>query len=144
MPVTTVRGPAERSLGNAILVSGSYRQHALGQGMLLSERPIADSEVHLLLDGLLVIEIDRRPAVEVGPGAIFDPAMRTPYSKEHVMVRARTPSRLAILPRAHLDDQALLGVAAEQTARLNTYSTDLGLPAGSPSATSGTRSSRSG
>ena len=70
--------------------------------------------------------------------------MRTPYSKEHVRVRARTPSRLAILPRAHLDDQALLGVAAEQTARLNTYSTDRALPAGSPSATSGTRSSRSG
>ena len=144
VPVTTVRGPAERSLGNAMLVSGSYRQHALGQGMLLSQRPIADSEVHLLLDGLLVIEIDRQPVVEVGPGTIFDPAMRTPYSKEHVRVRARTPSRLAILPRAHLDDQALLGVAAEQTARLNTYSTDLGLPAGSPSATSGTRSSRSG
>ena len=131
VPVTAVRGPAERSLGNAMLVSGGYRRHALAQGMLLSERPIADSEVHLLLDGLLVIEIDRQPAVEVGPGTIFDPAMRTPYSKEHVRVRARTPSRLAILPRAHLDDQALLGVAAEQTARLSTYSTDLGSSTGS-------------
>ena len=129
VPVTAVRGPAERSLGNAMLVSGDYRRHALAQGMLLSERPIANSEVHLLLDGLLVIEIDRRPALEVGPGAIFDPAMRTPYSKEHVTVRARTASRLAIVPRSHLDDQALLGVAAEQTARLNTCSTDLGLSA---------------
>jgi hypothetical protein len=56
--------------------------------------------------------------------------MRTPYSKEHVTVRARTPSRLAVLPRSQLDNQALLGVAAEQTARLNSCSTDLGLAAG--------------
>ena len=138
VPVTTVRGPAERSLGNAMLVSGGYRQHTLPEGMLLSDRPIADSEVHLLLDGLLVIEIDRQPAVEVGPGAIFDPSMRTPYSKEHVTVRARTPSRLAVLPRTQLDDKALLGVAAEQGARLDTCTTELGLSTGSSSATSGT------
>ena len=130
VPVTPVRGEAERALGNTMLVSGDYRQHALPEGMLLSERPIAAGEVHLLLDGLLVIEIDRHPAVEVGPGAIFDPAMRTPYSKEHVTVRARTPSRLAVLHRAQLDDQALLGVAAEQTARLNGCITHLGLAAG--------------
>jgi hypothetical protein len=128
VPVTPVRGPAERSLGNAMLVSGGYRQHALPEGRLLSERPIADSEVHLLLDGLLVIEIDRQAAVEAGPGAIFDPSMRTAYSKEHVTVRARTPSRLAVLPRAQLDDQALLGVAAEQVARLQATAPAAGSP----------------
>jgi hypothetical protein len=128
VPVTAVRGPAERSLGNAMLVSGGYRQHALPEGRLLSERPIAASEVHLLLDGLLVIEIDRRAAVEVGPGAIFDPSKRTAYSKEHVRVRAQTPSRLAVLPRAQLDDQALLGVAAEQIARLQATAPAAGCP----------------
>ena len=121
VPVTAVRGPAERSLGNAMLVSGDYRQHALPQGRLLSELPIADSEVHLLLDGLLLIEIDQRPALEVGPGAIFDPATRPPYSKEHASVRARTPCRLAVLPRDQLDSQALLDSAAEQASRLNAY-----------------------
>ena len=126
VPVTAVRGPAERSLGNAMLVSGDFRQHALPRGTLLSERPIADSEVHLLLDGLLIIEIDGQPAVEVGPGAIFDPSMRTPYSKEHVTVRARTLSRLAVMPRVQLDNQALLRVAAEQAARLRARRTSLG------------------
>jgi hypothetical protein len=128
VPVTAVRGPAERSLGNAMLVSEGYRQHSLPEGKLLSERPIAGSEVHLLLDGLLVIEIDGQPLVEVGPGAIFDPSMRTAYSKEHVRVRARTPSRLAVLPRAQLDDQALLGVAAEQIARLRATAPAAGRP----------------
>jgi hypothetical protein len=124
VPVARVRAAAERSLADAILVAGDYRQHGLPEGAMLSERPIADTEVHLLLDGLLLIEIDHQPAAEAGPGAIFDPAMRTPYSKQHVTVRARTPCRLAVLPRDQLDSQALLGVAAEQTSRLNAQTTD--------------------
>ena len=123
VPVTAVRGPAERSLGNAMLVSGDYRQHALPQGRLLSELPIADSEVHLLLDGLLLFEINQQPVAEVGPGAVVDPAMRTRYSTQHVLIRAKTPCRLAVPPRDQLDSQALLGVAAEQTSRLNAHST---------------------
>ena len=72
----------------------------------------------MLLDGLLLIEIDHKPVLEAGPGAIFDPTMRTPYSKEHVTVRAATPCRLAILSRGQLDSEALLGVAGEQASRL--------------------------
>jgi hypothetical protein len=124
LPVAAVRAATERSLADAILVTGDYRQHGLPEGGMLSERPITDTEVHLLLDGLLLIEIDQQPAAEAGPGAIFDPAMRTPYSKQHVTVRALTSCRLAVLPRDKLDSQALLGVAAEQTSRLNTQSTD--------------------
>jgi len=121
VPVTAVKGPAERSLADTILVSGDYRQQDLPEGALLRERPIADTEVHLLLDGLLLIEVDQQPALEVGPGAIFDPATRPQYSKEHATVRARTPCRLAVLPRDHLDSRALLDSAAEQASRLNAY-----------------------
>ena len=118
VPVAPVREAAERSLANAILISCDYRQHDLPKGALLSERPIAGTEVHVLLDGLLLIEIDHKPVLEAGPGAIFDPTMRTPYSKEHVTVRAATPCRLAILSRGQLDSEALLGVAGEQASRL--------------------------
>jgi hypothetical protein len=119
IPVTSVNSAGERSLANAALVSGGYRQHRLPAGALLSERPIARTEVHLLLDGLLVIEIDGEPAAEAGPGAIFDPALRTPQSKAHVTLRAQTPCRLAVLSRSGLDADALLGAAAAQTARFN-------------------------
>jgi hypothetical protein len=120
VPVTPVRDTAERSLADAILESGRYRQHNLPEGTLLSERPIADTEVHLLLDGLLLIEADHQPVLEAGPGAIFDPSARTSYSKQHITVRAATACRLAVLSRAHLDSQALLGVATEQRPRLDT------------------------
>jgi hypothetical protein len=121
VPVAAVKGPAECSLADTILVSGDYRQQDLPEGALLSERPIADTEIHLLLDGLLLIEHDQRPVLEVGPGAIFDPATRPPYSKEHATVRAQTPCRLAVLARDQLDSQALLDSAAEQASRLNAY-----------------------
>jgi hypothetical protein len=100
-------------------VSGRYRQHNLPEGELLSERPVADTEVHLLLDGLLLIEVDHQPALEAGPAAIFDPSARTPYGKQHISVRATTACRLAVLPRTHLDSQALLGIATEQRSRLD-------------------------
>ena len=63
-----------------MLSMGSIRQNSLASGGLLSSRPIADTEVHSLLDGLLVIEYDGNPVVEAGPGAIFDPSLRTPES----------------------------------------------------------------
>ena len=75
----------------------------------------------MLLDGLLVIEFDGKPIVDVGPGAIFDPAKRTQVSKEHATVRAKTPCRLAVLARDRLDSDALLGVATEKTSQLQAY-----------------------
>ena len=64
---------------------------------------------------------DGRPALDAGPGAIFDPAMRVPESRQHVTVRAKTHCRLAVVPRDQLDSQALLGVAAQQTGRLREH-----------------------
>jgi hypothetical protein len=65
-------------------------------------------------------------AGETGPGAIFDPAMRTAYSKQHVTVRARARCRRAVLPRDQLDSQALPGVAEQQTSRLRAHNTNSG------------------
>jgi hypothetical protein len=99
VPVTGVAGEAERSIADAALVSRAWKQHRLPTGHLLSERPITSSEVDVLLDGILVIEVDRRPVSEVGPGAIFDPSKRAEESKRPVTVRARTPCRSAVMDR---------------------------------------------
>lgn len=116
-----VRSEAERALADSILTSGAWRQQQLAPGGRLRDLHITNSQVHVLLDGLLVIEIDNEPAIEVGPGAIFDPALRTPESKARVSVRAQTRCRLAVMPRDSLDSRALLDVATRQTARLEHY-----------------------
>src|SRR5262249_8371178 len=58
------------------------------------------------------------------PGAMFDTAMRTPCSKQHVTVRARARCRLAGLLHDQLDSQALPGVAEQQTSRLQAHNTN--------------------
>jgi hypothetical protein len=118
IPLAPVRSGVEGSLADSILVSGGYRQYELPAGATLADLPASPGDVRLLLDGLLVIEVDGRPAIDAGPGAIFDPATRVPESKQHVTVRAKTRCRLAVVPRNQLDSQALLGVATQQTWRL--------------------------
>jgi hypothetical protein len=125
VPLAGVSSKAERSVADRALVSRAWTQHGLPAGNLLSERPISESQVHLLLDGILVIELDQQPVSEVGPGAIFDPSKRAPESKRRVTVRARTPCRLAVITRAALDDQALAAVADEQMSRLKAVLTHL-------------------
>jgi len=119
--VTGVPSAPERAVTNAILVSRPHRQHRLRATMLLRERPIRDTEVHVLLDGILIIELDGEGITEVGPGAIFDPAMRTPESKAHVQARAATDCRLAIVSRRTLQDDALRRIASVQEARLRSH-----------------------
>ena len=121
VPVAPAGSRVEQSLTDTVLVSGGYRQHSLPAGGLLSDRPIADTEVLVLLDGLLVIEFDGKPVVETGPGAVFDSSKRTQESKEHARVRARTSCRLAVVQREQLDDNALLIVAVQRTERLRAY-----------------------
>ena len=112
-----VRSGVERQLADVMLSMGSIRQNSLASGALLSSRPIADTEVHSLLDGLLVIEYDGNPVVEAGPGAIFDPSLRTPESNSTSPSEQERRVGLACC-RATGWTATLLGVAAQQTARL--------------------------
>jgi hypothetical protein len=113
-----VNSGAERALANAALMSHGYVQHALEPGALLREIQLTESQLNLLLDGILVIDLDETPVSEVGPGAIFDPVLRTPLSRQHARVRARTACRVAVIERSLFDTNALLAVSREQTSRL--------------------------
>jgi hypothetical protein len=117
--VTAVPSPAERRVTDAILITQPHRQHHLPARRLLRERPILDTEVHVLLDGILAIELDEKAVSEVGPGAIFDPSLRTADSKARVQVRATTDCPLAVVRRADLNDDAMRAIAAAQMDRLS-------------------------
>ncbi len=110
--MAAVPSPPERAVTDAIPLSRPSRHQELATGMLLSERPISETDVHVLLDGVLTIELDGTAITEVGPGAIFDPSRRAAESKEQVTVRARTNCRLASVEREALDET----VATEQKA----------------------------
>jgi hypothetical protein len=88
---------------------------------MLGSHPIRDDQVAVLLDGLMVILIDDEPAVEIGPGAIFDPSTRIAESKQHAKIRARTASRFALLSRDDVDSDALQQVASEQGSHIRGF-----------------------
>jgi hypothetical protein len=121
VPTTQVKQRAERSLADTILVSARYEQYQLPAGAMLGSHPIRDDQVAVLLDGLMVILIDDEPAVEIGPGAIFDPSTRIAESKEHAKIRARTPARFALLSRSDVDSDALHEVAEEQASHIRGF-----------------------
>ena len=118
---TRVKQQAERSLADTILVSARYEQYQLPAGAMLGSHPIRDDQVAVLLDGLMVILIDDEPAVEIGPGNIFDPATRIAESKQHAKIRAQTSARFALLSRSDVDTDALHEVASEQASHIRAF-----------------------
>jgi hypothetical protein len=121
VPTTQVKQQAERSLADTILVSASYEQYQLPAGAMLGSHPIRDDQVAVLLDGLMVILIDDEPAVEIGPGSIFDPSTRIAESKQHAKILARTTARFALLSRSDVDSDALHEVASEQASHVRGF-----------------------
>jgi hypothetical protein len=119
VPVIDPTGIVERRLADGLLRGGAFTQHALARDHLLIELPIADDQVHLLLDGIMVMEVDGEPVFEVGPGSIYSATLGTTYLEEHVTVRARTAARFAVLPAARLGEAALAELTGEQFARLD-------------------------
>jgi hypothetical protein len=121
VPTTQVKQEAERTLADSILVSARYEQYQLRVGAMLGSHPIRDDQVAVLLDGVMVILIDDEPAVEVGPGSIFDPSARIAESKEHAKIRAKTAARFALLSRSDVDSDALDEVATEQASHIRAF-----------------------
>jgi hypothetical protein len=121
VPTAQVKQHAERSLADTILVSARYEQYHLPAGAMLGSHPIREDQVAVLLDGLMVILIDDEPAVEIGPGSIFDPSTRIAESKQHAKIRAQTAARFALLSRADVDTDALHEVASEQASHIRGF-----------------------
>jgi hypothetical protein len=121
IPTTQVKQQAERSLADTILISARYQQYQIPAGAMLGSHPIGDDQVAVLLDGLMVILIDDEPAVEIGPGSIFDPSTRIAESKQHAKIRAQTAARFALLSRNDVDSHALLEVASEQASNIRGF-----------------------
>jgi len=121
IPTSHVKQHAERSLADTILVSARYEQYQLPAGAMLGSHPIREDQVAVLLDGLMVILIDDEPAVEIGPGSIFDPSTRIAESKQHAKIRAQTAARFALLARSDVDSDALHEVASEQASHIRGF-----------------------
>jgi CRP-like cAMP-binding protein len=60
---------------------------------------------------VLRVEVDGKPVVEVGPGAILGEMALLHGGRRTATLRAVTPCRVALVPKDRIDQQALEQVA---------------------------------
>jgi hypothetical protein len=109
-----VESALERRLSRLIMSKGSgFKRRSLAPGEVLVEQGGAGSDLFLLLDGLLTVEIDGKDLTDLGPGAIVGEHAVLGDGKRTATLRAATSVRVAVIPGAQLEpaDLAMLGLA---------------------------------
>lgn len=106
--VTEVETALERELSLAIMRKGETpRIHSIPDGEALVEQGRPGGDLFLLLDGVLVVEVDGEPIVEVGPGAILGERALLEEGKRTSTLRAATDCKVAVASPAQVDKEAL-------------------------------------
>jgi hypothetical protein len=110
--VTEVETALERQL-SGVIMRGDAKPHIrkLKAGATLTEQGATDSELFLLLDGVLVVEVDGSEIAEVGPGAVVGERALLEGGTRTSTLRARTASRIAAVPFETVDCDRLRALA---------------------------------
>jgi hypothetical protein len=107
--VTAVESALERQLSVAI-IDAKPRFRRLQAGRTLVQQGELGEELFLLFDGVLRVEVDGNPVTEVSPGAILG-ELALLQGRRTATLRAVTPCRVAVVPKDHIDRQALQELA---------------------------------
>jgi CRP-like cAMP-binding protein len=107
--VTAVETALERELSSLVMRGGAKpRKRRVEPGATLVEQGAPGTELFLLLDGVLVVEVGGEPVAEVGPGAILGERAVVEGGTRTSTLRAVTPCRVAVAEEDRLDRDALV------------------------------------
>jgi hypothetical protein len=111
--VTQAESALERQISGELLKSGAApERRRLKPGQTLVQQGEPGRELYLLLDGVLTVEVDGEPVVEVGPGAILGEMALLEGGKRTATLRARTQCRVEVIPPDLIDRAAMEKLAA--------------------------------
>lgn len=111
--VTEVESALERELSVQIMQAGRKPQRRkIAAGSTLTNQGDPGSELFLLLDGVLAVEVDGTAVAEVGPGAILGERSILEGGTRTSTLRALTKVLVAAAPVGDIDRAALEAVAA--------------------------------
>mgnify|MGYP001443778300 CR=1 FL=1 len=111
--VTEVETALERSLSENIMRAGAKPAiRKIKKDQTLVEAGDPGSELFLLLDGMLVVEVAGKPIANVGPGAILGERALLEAGTRTATLKALTPCRVAVVSGQQVDRQALGALAA--------------------------------
>lgn len=98
----------ERAMSTTIMRGGAkpaFRR--LAEGDTLTEQGDAGSELYLVLDGILAVEVDDQSVAEAGPGAILGERAVLEGGRRTSTLRAVSPVRVAVATADQIDREAL-------------------------------------
>jgi Cyclic nucleotide-binding domain len=111
--VSSVESALEREL-SAQIIDAEPRFRRLATDDVLVAQGEAGDDVFLLFDGILRVERDGEPVAEVGPGAVLGEMAAAEGGVRTATLVAVTACRVAVLPRGHLEQEALDRLSAER------------------------------
>ncbi len=107
--VTAVETELERQLSLQIMRSGEKpKKRKVKEGQTLVEQGAWGSELYLLLDGVLAVEVNGEQLAELGPGAIIGERAILEGGKRTSTLRAVTPCKVAVASADQVDRDALV------------------------------------
>jgi hypothetical protein len=107
--VTEVETALERQLSHAIMRGGAKPAvRKLGAGKTLIEQGDRSDSLFLLLDGVITVEVDGEPLVQLGPGAVLGERALLEDGVRTSTLRTATRCRVAVAAGDSLDPAALV------------------------------------
>ncbi|MDQ3461437.1 MAG: cyclic nucleotide-binding domain-containing protein [Actinomycetota bacterium] len=110
--VTEVESAAERSLSTTIMQGGAKpRIRKLKEGATLVEQGQPGTDLFLLLDGVLRVEVDGSAMTDLGPGALVGERALLEGGTRTATLRAVTACKVAVANAREVDPTALAEVS---------------------------------
>ncbi|HVC41859.1 MAG TPA: cyclic nucleotide-binding domain-containing protein [Candidatus Saccharimonadales bacterium] len=111
--VTQVETALERELSLHIMRNGvKPRVETVKEGATLVEQGDPGSDMYVLLDGVLSVEVDGAAVAQVGPGAVLGERALIEGGRRTATLRALTPSKVAAASGAEISPEMLSELAA--------------------------------
>jgi Cyclic nucleotide-binding domain len=113
--VSAIESALERELSTHIMRPDAQpRFRKLSEGRTLVEQGDAGTDVYLLLDGVLAVEIDGAAVVQLGPGAVIGEGAVVSGGRRNATLRAVTRCRVAAVSGDELSIDWLAQLAASR------------------------------
>jgi hypothetical protein len=113
--IATAESELERELSRLLMhdAKGLPRRE-LQEGEVLVEQDDPGTQLFLVLDGMLDVDVDGEVVAEVGPGAILGVRAALEGGMRTSTLRAATRCRVVVIPQSELDQSELAAIASGQ------------------------------
>lgn len=109
--VTLAETALERQLSSTLMREGKPKVRKLREGKTLVNQGDLGTDLYLLLDGVLAVEVDGEKLGEVGPGALLGERAVLEGGARTSTLRAVTLCKVAVAPADRIDRESLAQVA---------------------------------